>query len=81
MLQLAVVGEQAGLAGVDGGVPGVPVCGHRLGPGLWGGPGSGGAAGPHRLPKAAAAGLHPRDLHPQASSLFSTYCTPLDTIY
>ena len=66
-LQVTAAGKQARLAGVDGGVPGVPICGDRLGPGLWGGAGSGGAAGPHHLPKAAAAGLHPRHHHPQAS--------------
>ena len=68
-LQTSTAGKQARLAGVDGGVPGLPVCGHRLGPGLRGGPSCAGAAGPHHLSKAAAAGLHPRHHNPQASSL------------
>ena len=66
---MMTVGKQARLARVDGSVPGMPVCGHRLGPGLWGRAGSGVPVETHHLSKAAAAGLHPRDHNPQASSL------------
>ena len=68
-LPMTTAGKQARLAGVDGGVSGVPICGHRLGPGLGGGAGSAAAAELHHISKAAAAGLHPRHHNSQASSL------------